>query len=118
MSIKIDPWDIPGAHGILVIEYQGLTRRWCLWSDNTRNNCYEQETILCSCGRYGMLMDAAPLTKEMQNLKESVNDRKFSEKKHAMGRLQQVHWLQHESKETDREEDGSDEKLARDASAR
>ena len=90
VSMKIDPWDIAGAHEILAIAFQGWTRRWCLWSDNTWSNCYKQETILCSCGRYGVLMDADALTKEMQNLKQSVKIKKFSEKKHSMVTLQQV----------------------------
>ena len=50
------------------------------------------------------------MTKEMMDLKTSVKENKFLEKKHQMVTLHQIHRLQHETLSTDSEADDADEK--------
>ena len=110
VSIKIDPRDIPGAHGIVAIAYRvgkggrifGVTAHGII-ATNKKAFCVPLE-------RYGVLKDAVPLSKEMQDLKNSVKDNKFLEKKHPMVTLQQVHRLQHECVDTDSEDNDGDGK--------
>ena len=60
--------------------------------------------------RNGVLLPEVPTTEELKKLQEAVKQDEFVESKHGLVTLQQVHRIEHESKEID---DSEEEKDAR-----
>ena len=111
MSNEIDPQDTPGSHGYLAIVYMVVQEGGILGLTAHIINAMNKEPFCVPMERYGVLMDVAPTKIEIQELKQNVKEKRFSEKKQPLVSLQQVHRNQHESNEHDSEEDSSDKKL-------
>ena len=91
VSMKIDPRDIPSAHGILGIAYKtgvgggvyAVTQQGIIAS-NKKPFC-----VPLDC--YGVLLPEIPTTEELKRLQAAAKQDEFVESKHGLVTLQKVH---------------------------